>query len=174
MLQIRPLILAVAALAALGGCHRSTPAYSSEAARSLEGKPFPEFDLPRAQPDTGNIRNEDLRGRAGLVVFWATWCPGCMEEMETLRSLHDDPVLSKTAVALLSVDDPPAAAALAVQRLRLPYPVGLGAAPLLTSLQLDEIPQSFVLDPQGRVFRSFTGAVPAPVLVSTLKEAAGR
>jgi cytochrome c biogenesis protein CcmG, thiol:disulfide interchange protein DsbE len=46
------------------------------------GAPAPDFDLPTA--DGGSVHLSTLRGRPVMVTFWATWCPGCAEELPVL------------------------------------------------------------------------------------------
>jgi cytochrome c biogenesis protein CcmG/thiol:disulfide interchange protein DsbE len=162
-----------AGLLLLDGCRRGPANYAADGAEALEGKPFPAFVLPSV-PGADSIRSSSLTGKPALVVFWATWCPGCLEEMEVLKGMKNDTTLAKASVALLSVDDPPAGALLSLRRLAIPYPVALGATPLLAALQLNSIPQSFVLDPKGTVVRAFTGSIPPEVLLQTLRDAGAR
>ncbi|GAA5101536.1 DsbE family thiol:disulfide interchange protein [Wohlfahrtiimonas larvae] len=55
----------------------------------LEGKPLPEFSASKLSAP-GSIAqiltNEDIKGPA-LVNIWATWCPTCRDEHETLNVL---------------------------------------------------------------------------------------
>jgi thioredoxin-like negative regulator of GroEL len=44
------------------------------------------------------------RGGAVLVVFWATWCPPCREELPALRALARDPP-AKLSVVTFGEDD---------------------------------------------------------------------
>jgi thiol-disulfide isomerase/thioredoxin len=49
------------------------------------GAPFPPV---QGQDAAGHAwRLADLRGRAVLLNFWATWCPPCRAEMPTLQQL---------------------------------------------------------------------------------------
>jgi thiol-disulfide isomerase/thioredoxin len=49
--------------------------------------------LEESAPDVGS-----LPAGAALVVFWATWCPPCLEETPALRALARDPPSGVTVV----------------------------------------------------------------------------
>ena len=134
------------------------------------GSAFPAFSYPEAM-GTDSVRSASLTGHPSVVVFWATWCPGCLTEMKMLKTLQTDTGFRGVGVALLSVDDPPAGVSLALPRLQIPYPVGVGAGPLLSSFQLDEIPQSFVLDAKGVVRTAFTGEMTREALLAAVQRA---
>lgn len=55
----------------------------------LEGKPLPEFSttkLDKPNSIATILTNEDIQGPA-LVNVWATWCPTCRDEHQTLNAL---------------------------------------------------------------------------------------
>ena len=52
-----------------------------------EGRLAPNFEL--SGPDGSRLRLADLRGRAVLINFWATWCGSCLSEMPAIRALHE-------------------------------------------------------------------------------------
>jgi len=59
---------------------RYHPAGGSTAPPALApGKTAPEFTLQDLQGNT--VRLSDLRGKAVVLNFWATWCPPCKEEI---------------------------------------------------------------------------------------------
>jgi thiol-disulfide isomerase/thioredoxin len=47
-----------------------------------EGFLAPDFELETPTGET--IQLSELRGQAVLVNLWATWCPPCREEMQTI------------------------------------------------------------------------------------------
>src|SRR5689334_15761188 len=48
----------------------------------------PDFEL---KTPTGEVVNlSDLRGQAVLVNLWATWCPPCRTEMETIEKVYNE------------------------------------------------------------------------------------
>jgi thiol-disulfide isomerase/thioredoxin len=54
------------------------------------GQPAPDFALPRADGQPGQISLSSLRGRVVVLDFWATWCPPCKAMMPTLESLNGE------------------------------------------------------------------------------------
>ncbi len=45
------------------------------------------FSLPAMTG--GQVSLDQLRGKVVFINFWATWCPPCVEEMPSMRRLHD-------------------------------------------------------------------------------------
>jgi|GEM_PF-1648200 cytochrome c biogenesis protein CcmG/thiol:disulfide interchange protein DsbE len=122
----------------------------------LVGRPFPSFAFASI-PGRDSVRSNDLKGSSPtLVVFWATWCAPCREEVGVLEQVLKDEGPAGVKIVGLSVDDSPAAVPLLVDRLQIPYPVGVGASPFFYDLKLEEIPQVYVLDDSGVVRSSFT------------------
>jgi len=96
---MRPVALvSLAALAALGGCHKqaapeSQPAAAPVAAApapagpdtSHAGKPIPTVEIKKDDGTPGKL--SDFKGKPLLVNFWATWCVPCIKELPTLDAL---------------------------------------------------------------------------------------
>ncbi|NMB88803.1 MAG: TlpA family protein disulfide reductase [Chloroflexi bacterium] len=64
------------------------PASQSPAQQApSRGLPFAEFSL--ASLDDEVVRTSDLRGKAAIINFWATWCVPCQDEMPLLQNVAD-------------------------------------------------------------------------------------
>jgi|SRR6185312_1906737 len=65
----------------------STPAWAKdfEISRWPAGKPTPSFQGTDLAGKTWRLA--DLRGRAVLLNFWASWCPPCRAEMPSLQDM---------------------------------------------------------------------------------------
>ena len=58
---------------------------ASKPAQPYEGFPAPDFELTTASGET--IRLSELRGKAVILNFWASWCPPCRAEMPAFLSI---------------------------------------------------------------------------------------
>ncbi|HSB03455.1 MAG TPA: TlpA disulfide reductase family protein, partial [Anaerolineales bacterium] len=48
----------------------------------------PDFELKT--PEGESVKLSDLRGQAVLVNLWATWCPPCRAEMQTIEKVYQE------------------------------------------------------------------------------------
>lgn len=126
------------------------------------GAPAPTFALPAR--DGRLIRLEDFRGRVVLVNFWATWCAPCTTEMPSLNRLAAH--FSGRPFQLIGISEDGESGAgwspidgylrqVPVDFLLLLDPDGRVADAYGTFT----IPESYLIDPQGRVVRKTRGAI---------------
>lgn len=113
------------------------------------------------QPDGRRVRLEDLRGQVVVLDFWATYCPPCRDEIPHLVKLQKQYGPKGFKVIGLNVggeDDKPKIPDF-VRLYGIQYQL---AEPEPETVRLflsqdDSIPQTFVLDRQGRLVRHFVG-----------------
>ncbi len=108
-----------------------------------------------------SIHLADLKGRPVLVTFWATDCPGCIEEIPHLISLHQQfSAQGLTIIAIAMSYDPPNHVLTMAQAKHLPYFVALDPtashAQAFGNVQLT--PTTFLINREGQIILSKTGA----------------
>jgi peroxiredoxin len=117
----------------------------------------PSFSL--ASLDGGKVSLDRLRGDVVLVNFWATWCPPCRLEMPGFQSVYEAYGDQGFTVVGLATD--PGGASLVeryVRENRITYPVAMATDEVrLRYGGVDGLPQSFLLDRQGRVRKIVSG-----------------
>ncbi|MGZ5000744.1 MAG: TlpA disulfide reductase family protein [Methylomonas sp.] len=94
----------------------------------------------------------ELKGKPVLVTFWATDCPGCIEEIPHLIALHQQFASSGlTIIAVAMPYDPPNQVLATANAKQLPYAVALDPnsdhTKAFGSVQLT--PTSFLIDRNG-------------------------
>jgi peroxiredoxin len=95
-----------------------------------------------------------LRGKPILLTFWATSCPGCIEEIPLLIELHKAFAARGLRVIGVAMSHDPEAQVRALRdRLQIPYPLALdkdgAASAAMGTVRLT--PSTFLIDPQGQV-----------------------
>jgi len=124
------------------------------------GSPAPSFRLPRLHPPPAGreVSLEELRGKAVLLNFWATWCKPCEEEMPAMERLYQALRGEPFELLAVSVDEDPAVVEAFRARLGLSFPIlhdpDKKAA---RAYQVFKYPETLLVDRSGMVVARFIG-----------------
>ena len=119
-------------------------------AQAGETAPAPDFVLPAV--DGKNYRLSEHRGEVVALVFWASWCGGCREQLVLLRNLEAVYRDWGLRVMAVSLDDESRRVASIATALGLAYPVMIDQEKVVSrDWDLRRLPATFLLDRSGVV-----------------------
>jgi len=117
------------------------------------GQPAPAFTISTI--DGGKVSLADFKGKYVLLDFWASWCQPCRQENPNVVKAFDDYKDKNFTVFGISLDKDPAAWRQAVQADQLNWTQAGELmdfeGPVVKQYQVDAIPTSFLIDPQGKI-----------------------
>ncbi len=122
------------------------------------GEIAPALDLQRIDGEA--ISLEKLRGRVVFVNFWATWCPPCRKETPSMQRLYQKLREEPFEMLAISIDSPDAESAVRDFRdeFGLGFPILMDSdKSVYNSYHAYGVPESFLLDAQGRLVERFIG-----------------
>jgi cytochrome c biogenesis protein CcmG/thiol:disulfide interchange protein DsbE len=135
----------------------------------LVGRQAPDFSLATLEGDA-TVRLADLRGEVVVLNFWASWCRGCREEHSALAEVWNR--YRDRGVVLLGItfQDSPSASRAYLQELGGGWPVltDPGSRQAM-AYGVFGIPETFVIDREGRVLYRHVGAVRYADLVGQIE-----
>ncbi|MBI5749870.1 MAG: TlpA family protein disulfide reductase [Nitrospinae bacterium] len=125
------------------------------------GNPAPDFSLKTLEGR--DVRLSDYKGKNPVyIIFWATWCPACKEEIPKLKEIYSQ-FQSKglTMLAInVGINDSAKKAALYKEKHSLPYPVLFDNDSLVTKLyNVIGTPTMVIIDKKG-IIRYRSSATP--------------
>lgn len=134
----------------------------------LIGKPVPEFALPAVKGRTLGLSGADLKGEVSLVNVFASWCVACRDEHPILMNLRSEGFVP---IHGLNYKDRPEDAARWLDTLGDPYT--RTGADLDGRVGIDwgvyGVPETFVVDRDGRIAYKHIGPVTPEVLEQKLR-----
>ncbi|WP_246226008.1 DsbE family thiol:disulfide interchange protein [Chelativorans xinjiangense] len=125
---------------------------------ALIGKEVPEFSLPPVQGRTLGLSSADLKGEVSLVNVFASWCTACREEHPVFMELKRT---GAVPIHGINYKDRPGDAEKWLNTMGDPYT--RTGADLNGRVSIDwgvyGVPETFVVDKQGRIAFKHLGAV---------------
>jgi cytochrome c biogenesis protein CcmG/thiol:disulfide interchange protein DsbE len=123
---------------------------------SLRGQPAKDFALTL---DGKPAHLSDLRGKVVLLNFWATWCPPCVEETQSLNQLQRRIAPLGGTVLGVSVDDDPQAYEIFLKTYNITFPTFRDTTKQVPlSYGTSMYPDTYVITRSGRLDRKIVGA----------------
>jgi cytochrome c biogenesis protein CcmG/thiol:disulfide interchange protein DsbE len=139
----------------------------------LVGRQAPAFSLTLFSGE--KISLAELRGKVVFINYWASWCPPCIAEAKELeatwRQLKDKDVV----FIGVEIQDTEANGRAFVKEFGITYPNGVdvsGKIPI--DYGVWGIPESFFVDPDGRIVYKHVGGIAAAVVAAKTGEARQR
>ncbi|MFC1997020.1 peroxiredoxin family protein [Chloroflexota bacterium] len=128
----------------------------------------PDFKLNTLDGDS--ITLSDLRGKAVLVNFWATWCPPCRSEMPAMQQVFDDYGPDELVILAVnsSYQDQSDDVDTFVFERGLTFPVLLDTTGEISDqYQVNSLPTTFFIDPEGIIKEIVIGGPMSEALLRT-------
>jgi peroxiredoxin len=153
------MVVIIAGLLLMGKFRGKFPAGGGRpAAAVIKGHDAPDFVLTDLQGHS--VKLSDLRGKAVVLNFWATWCPPCKEEIPwfvELQKRYGTEGLQVVGVSMDDDGDQKAVAKFAAEN-SINYPVLLGKEKVAEQYGgIDYLPTTFYIDRNGVVMERVFG-----------------
>ncbi len=134
----------------------------------LKGHPAPDFTLQTV--DGAALSLADLRGKAVVLNFWATWCPPCRAEMPELQAAYTAYAPGGLVVLGVNQAEDRAVVQAYLDELGLTFPVVLDAQyEVAERYSVNSLPTTFFIDREGVIRDMVVGQMNAALLSERIK-----
>jgi len=121
-------------------------------------KAAPQFALKDSSGNTISLKN--YHGKVVLLDFWATWCTGCKKEIPWFSEFHGTYGAQGLAVVGVSMDEGGWSVVKPfLAETHVPYPMLLGDDTTAQRYRIQNLPDTFLIDRQGRVAAAYLAGV---------------
>jgi cytochrome c biogenesis protein CcmG/thiol:disulfide interchange protein DsbE len=121
-------------------------------------------------PAGSEVSLDDLRGRIVVLNFWASWCEPCEREAPILNEVAQRYRDSDARVVVLglNVQDLSDEARAFARQFGLAYPsLRQGGDQAYRDYELTGLPETFVIDPRGRIALKLVGEITDAAQITT-------
>jgi peroxiredoxin len=111
------------------------------------------------------IKLSDLRGKVVVLNFWGSWCVPCQDEAPDLAAAYQQFQGQDVVFVGIAWADQDSAVRQFVQDYHVPYRVALDdGGKIAVDYGITGVPETFVIDQQGRFTKKWVGPVTASQL----------
>ena len=162
------IVLALGFAWMLVSADRSGVSTSGKIPAPQQGFLAPDFELKMPEGET--VRLSDLRGQAVLVNLWATWCPPCRAEMQSIEKVYQE--YKEQGFTVLAVNmtyqDDASAIMPFVEDQGLTFPILLDeTGEVGDAYQLQSLPSSYFIGRDGIINEVVIGGPMSEALLRT-------
>lgn len=123
--------------------------------------------------DGKKVALEDLRGKAVFLNFWASWCTPCRDEARDLEAAWQKVKDNDRVFLGVALQDNDKDSREFLKEFDVTYPNGKDeSGKIAVDYGTWGIPESFFIDPQGRITYKHVGGIRAAVVLTKIEEAA--
>lgn len=122
--------------------------------------------------DGKKLTLEDLRGKTVFLNFWASWCPPCRAEARDLEAVWQKVKDSDVVFLGIDIQDTEEDARAYLREFNITYPNGRDlSGKAAVDYGVWGIPETFFIDPQGRITYKHVGSLGSALITAKLDEA---
>ncbi len=133
-----------------------------------EREAAPELGLEDSVGKQSNLR--DYRGKVVILDFWATWCHGCKEEIPWFAEFERKYTDEGLSVIGVSLDDEGWKVVKPfIKSASVPYRIVLGNNATAKAYAIGSMPDTFLIDGQGRIAATYVGMVDRDALEKNIQ-----
>jgi peroxiredoxin len=135
------------------------------------GKRAPEWELVNLE--AGKTHSNQFKGKVQVINFWATWCPPCRAEIPHFKELAEIYKERNVVFLGISLDQSLGPVKRFHRTEKMNYPLLMGHGDLVQAFGgFSAIPQTFIIDSEGRIHKQFSGLVEKKDLQEVLEKLA--
>lgn len=136
----------------------------------LIGRPAPPFTVTLF--DGKKLSLDDLRGKVVFLNFWASWCPPCRVESKDLEAAWQKHKDEEIVFLGIDIQDSEKEALAFLKEFDITYPNGRDASGKISiDYGVWGIPETFLIDPEGRITYKHVGTLGGAIIAAKLAEA---
>ena len=135
----------------------------------------PDFDLKVLEPSGKTMKLSDLKGKAVLLNFWATWCEPCKVEMPWLVDFQKKYASQGLQIVGVAMDDTEDQTIVSfAHKMGVNYPILKGTEKVADQYGgINGLPELFFIDRSGNIVEHDLGLRGADVIESSIKKIIG-
>lgn len=129
----------------------------------------PNIELSTIEGEKRNLH--DLRGEPVMLNFWASWCGPCRAEMPDMEKFYKDKDMEIFSVNLTNEESSKSNAETFIKDYKLTFPIMFDEDGDVANLyNLITIPETYIIDEDGRVFYKVRGPMNYDFMVTKYEE----